>query len=71
MTQASYKQFCPLAMAAAILCARWTLVLIREFIACSTRFNDLRRGVPKMSPGSSANSGAEFRSAKFPALVKI
>jgi DNA-binding HxlR family transcriptional regulator len=25
-------------------------VLIREFIAGSTRFNDLRRGVPKMSP---------------------
>jgi DNA-binding HxlR family transcriptional regulator len=50
VTQASYKQFCPLAMAAEVLCTRWTLVLIREFIAGSTRFNDLRRGVPKMSP---------------------
>ena len=50
MTQASYKQFCPLAMATEVLCTRWTLVLIREFIAGSTRFNDLRRGVPKMSP---------------------
>ena len=50
MTQASYKQFCPLSMAAEILCTRWTLVLLREFIAGSTRFNDLRRGVPKMSP---------------------
>ncbi len=50
MTQASYKQFCPLAMAAEVLCTRWTLVLIRELIAGSTRFNDLRRGVPKMSP---------------------
>ena len=28
----------------------WTLVLMRELIAGSTRFNDLRRGVPKMSP---------------------
>jgi DNA-binding HxlR family transcriptional regulator len=37
-------------MAAEVLCTRWTLVLIREFIAGSTRFNDLRRGVPKMSP---------------------
>lgn len=26
------------------------MVLLREFIAGSTRFNDLRRGVPKMSP---------------------
>ncbi len=50
MTQPGYKQFCPLAMAAELLCTRWTLVLIREFIAGSTRFNDLRRGVPKMSP---------------------
>jgi DNA-binding HxlR family transcriptional regulator len=32
------------------LCTRWTIVLLRELIAGSTRFNDLRRGVPKMSP---------------------
>ncbi len=50
MDQAGYKQFCPLAMAAEVLCTRWTMVLLREFIAGSTRFNDLRRGVPKMSP---------------------
>jgi DNA-binding HxlR family transcriptional regulator len=50
MTQGSYKQFCPVAMAAEILCTRWTVVLLREFIAGSTRFNDLRRGVPRMSP---------------------
>ena len=37
-------------MAAEVLCTRWTMVLLREFIAGSTRFNDLRRGVPKMSP---------------------
>lgn len=50
MTQGSYKQFCPVAMAAEVLCSRWTLVLLRELIAGSTRFNDLRRGVPRMSP---------------------
>lgn len=50
MTQGSYKQFCPVAMAAEILCSRWTIVLLRELIAGSTRFNDLRRGVPRMSP---------------------
>ena len=37
-------------MAAEMLCTRWTMVLLRELIAGSTRFNDLRRGVPKMSP---------------------
>src|SRR5437868_7501698 len=50
MTQGSYGQFCPVAMAAEVLCTRWTLVVLREMIAGSTRFNDLRRGVPRMSP---------------------
>lgn len=50
MTQPGYKQFCPVAMAAELLCTRWTMVLLRELVAGTTRFNDLRRGVPKMSP---------------------
>lgn len=50
MTQAGYKQFCPVAMAAEVLCTRWTMVLLRELVAGTTRFNDLRRGVPRMSP---------------------
>jgi hypothetical protein len=50
MTQPGSKQFCPLAMAAELLCTRWTMVLLRELVAGSMRFNDLRRGVPKMSP---------------------
>jgi DNA-binding HxlR family transcriptional regulator len=50
MTQRSYRQFCPVAMAAEILGTRWTVVLLRELLAGSTRFNDLRRGVPRMSP---------------------
>jgi DNA-binding HxlR family transcriptional regulator len=50
MTQGSYKQFCPVAMAAEVLCTRWTVVLLRELVTGSTRFNDLRRGVPRMSP---------------------
>jgi DNA-binding HxlR family transcriptional regulator len=50
MRQSGYKQFCPIAMASEVLCTRWTMPLLRELIAGSTRFNDLRRGVPKMSP---------------------
>jgi DNA-binding HxlR family transcriptional regulator len=46
----SYGQFCPVAMAAEILCTRWTALLLRELLAGSTRFNDLHRGVPRMSP---------------------
>lgn len=47
---ASYGQFCPVSMAAEILCSRWTVVLLRELLCGSTRFNDLRRGLPRMSP---------------------
>ncbi len=50
MTLGSYGQFCPVAMAAETLCTRWTMVLVREMVVGSTRFNDLRRGVPRMSP---------------------
>src|SRR3954453_8870965 len=50
LTDVNYGQFCPVAMAAEVLGARWTLVLLRELVAGSTRFNDLRRGLPRMSP---------------------
>lgn len=48
--QGSYGQFCPIAMAAEIFCSRWTALVLRELLCGSTRFNDLRRGVPRMSP---------------------
>ncbi|WP_029353821.1 helix-turn-helix domain-containing protein [Bosea sp. 117] len=47
---ASYGQFCPVAMAAEIVCTRWTALVLRELLCGSRRFNDLRRGVPRMSP---------------------
>lgn len=48
--QGSYGQFCPVAMAAEIVCSRWTPLVLRELLCGSTRFNDLRRGLPLMSP---------------------
>lgn len=45
-----YGQFCPVAKACELLCERWTMILVRELVAGSRRFNDLRRGVPLMSP---------------------
>jgi DNA-binding HxlR family transcriptional regulator len=47
---ASYGQFCPVAMASEVLCTRWTVLVLRELLCGTTRFNDLRRGVPRMSP---------------------
>ena len=46
----SYGQFCPMAKAMEVLDERWTLLVVREMLLGSTRFNELRRGVPKMSP---------------------
>jgi DNA-binding HxlR family transcriptional regulator len=46
----SYGQFCPVSMGAEIFCSRWTALVVRELLCGSTRFNDLRRGVPRMSP---------------------
>jgi DNA-binding HxlR family transcriptional regulator len=45
-----YRQFCPVAKAAEILTERWTPLVLRELLFGSRRFNDLRRGVPLMSP---------------------
>ena len=46
----TYGQFFPLARAAESVATRWTPVLLRELIAGSTKFNELRNGVPLMSP---------------------
>ncbi|HLT85545.1 MAG TPA: helix-turn-helix domain-containing protein [Phototrophicaceae bacterium] len=46
----SYGQFCPVAKAMEILDERWTLLVVREMLAGSRYFNELRRGVPRMSP---------------------
>lgn len=45
-----YEQFCPVAKASELLSRRWTPLVVRELICGSHRFNDIRRGVPRMSP---------------------
>lgn len=47
---ARYGQFCPVAKAMEVLDERWTLLIVRELLAGSTHFNELRRGNPRMSP---------------------
>ncbi|MFA1539688.1 winged helix-turn-helix transcriptional regulator [Actinomadura monticuli] len=47
---ASYYQFCPVAKAMELLDERWTLLIVRELLSGSERFNEVRRGVPRMSP---------------------
>lgn len=45
-----YGQFCPIAKTSEILGERWTHLVIRELGAGSEAFNDLRKGLPLMSP---------------------
>jgi DNA-binding HxlR family transcriptional regulator len=44
-----YGQFCPVALASEVLAERWTLLIVRELLAGARRFNDIRRGVPRLS----------------------
>ncbi|MBV1911727.1 MAG: helix-turn-helix transcriptional regulator [Kangiellaceae bacterium] len=50
MSNESYNNFCPIAMACEIIEPRWTLLVLCEMWSGSTRFNEIRRGVPGMSP---------------------
>jgi len=45
-----YGQYCPIAKALELLGERWTLLVVRELLMGSGRFNDLQRGVPLMAP---------------------
>lgn len=44
-----YGQYCPLALASEILGERWTLLVLREIMLGARHFNDIHRGVPRMS----------------------
>ena len=46
----SYSQFCPIAKALDLLGERWTLLIVRELLVGGTRFNELQRGLPQISP---------------------
>ena len=45
-----YGQFCPIAKASEVLGERWTHLVIREIGIGTESFNDIRKGVPLMSP---------------------
>jgi DNA-binding HxlR family transcriptional regulator len=63
----AYGQFCPIAVAAEILTARWMPLVIRELLCGSVRFNDLQRGLPRMS---SALLAQRLRQLQFAGIVE-
>ncbi|MCL6684089.1 winged helix-turn-helix transcriptional regulator [Sphingomonas alba] len=44
-----YGQFCSMARAHEVLGGRWTLLVVREILFGNRRFNDIRRGIPRIS----------------------
>ena len=47
---ATYYQFCPVSKAMELLDERWTMLVVRELVCGSQKFNELRRGLPRISP---------------------
>lgn len=45
----SYAQYCPIVRAVEVLGERWTLLIVREMLTGSRRFNELVRGLPGLS----------------------
>jgi DNA-binding HxlR family transcriptional regulator len=45
----SYREYCPIAVGAELFGDRWTPLILRELILGSRRFNDIHRGLGRMS----------------------
>ena len=48
-TTQSYGQYCPISRALDVLGDRWSLLILRDLLLGTTRFNDLARGLPGLS----------------------
>lgn len=70
-TGAKYGQFCPIARAAEVLGERWTTLVIRELYCGSTRFNDLQRGLPRMSSSLLSRRLKELENAGIVAKSRV
>ena len=47
----SYGQYCPMSRSLGMLGERWSLLIVRDLLSGTTRFNDLARGLPGLSRG--------------------
>ena len=45
-----YGQFCPVAKAAEVIGEKWTLLILRELLMGTCRFNDFHRAMSRISP---------------------
>lgn len=45
----TYGQYCPIAKAMEVLGERWTMLIVRDMLSGARHFNDLARGLPRLS----------------------
>ena len=45
-----YNEACPISMAASVVCERWTLQIIREMFFGSTKYSEIQKHIPNISP---------------------
>lgn len=45
-----YNEACPISMAASVICEKWTLQIVREMFFGSTRYSELQKFLPNISP---------------------
>jgi len=58
--KSGYGQYCPLALAAELLCRRWMLLVISRLFDGCTLFNEIHRGLPRISPSLLAQRLSEL-----------
>jgi len=66
----SYGQYCPLALAAELLCRRWTVLVISRVIDGCKTFSEIHRGVPRISPSLLSTRLSELEDAGLLKRVK-
>ncbi len=62
-SRASYGQYCPLALATETLGRRWAILVLSRVIEGCATFNDIHRGVPRISPSLLSSRLSELEQA--------
>ncbi|MEO1574532.1 MAG: helix-turn-helix domain-containing protein, partial [Pseudomonadota bacterium] len=65
----SYGQYCPLALAAELLCRRWTVLVVSRLLDGCRTFNEIHQGIPRMSPSLLSTRLSELEHAGL--LIRV
>ncbi len=69
-SKTGYGQYCPIAVAAELLCERWTPLVIRALCCGATRYTEIRQSVPRMSTALLSRRLRELEDAGVLSRVK-